>query len=105
MEFKNATVVAKANIYFEGKVTSRTLYTADGVKKTLGIFLPGEYHFNTAAEELMEILAGEVDIRLAGEKEFTLYTGNTHFTVPANSSFELKVHLVTDYCCTYLEVK
>ena len=103
MEFKNATIIAKANVYFDGKVTSRTLYTAEGVKKTLGIFLPGEYQFNTAAEELMEILAGEVDIRIAGKTEFKLYTANTHFTVPANSSFELKVYQVTDYCCTYIE--
>ena len=103
MEFKNATIIAKANVYFDGKVTSRTLYTADGIKKTLGIFLPGEYRFNTAAEELMEILAGEVDIKLAGETEFKLYCGDTNFTVPANSYFDLIVHQVTDYCCTYLE--
>lgn len=103
MEFKNATVVAKANIYFEGKVTSRTIFTAEGVKKTLGIFLPGEYRFKTGAEELMEILAGRVDIRLSGEQVYTLYTADTHFNVPANSFFDLKVYEVTDYCCTYLE--
>ncbi|NLN83552.1 MAG: pyrimidine/purine nucleoside phosphorylase [Firmicutes bacterium] len=101
MEFKNARVIAKANIYFDGKVTSRTIYTEDGVRKTLGIFLPGEYSFNTDAEELMEILGGKVDIRLAGQEDFTLYTEGTDFTVPANSSFDLKVYEVTDYCCTY----
>ena len=39
-EFKGVTVVKKANIYFDGKVTSRTVIFADGSKKTLGIMLP-----------------------------------------------------------------
>ncbi len=57
-EFTNVTVVKKANIYFDGKVTSRTVIFADGVKKTLGVMLPGEYTFNTGAKELMEIQVG-----------------------------------------------
>lgn len=35
MEFKNATIIKKANIYFDGKVTSRTLYTERGEKKAI----------------------------------------------------------------------
>ena len=38
-EFKNVTVVKKANVYSDGKVTSRTVLFADGTKKTLGIML------------------------------------------------------------------
>ena len=30
MEFKNARIVKKANIYFAGKLTSRTIYTEEG---------------------------------------------------------------------------
>ena len=41
-EFKNVTVVKKVNSYFEGKVTSRTVFFPDGAKKTLGVMLPGE---------------------------------------------------------------
>ncbi|MEI8344575.1 MAG: pyrimidine/purine nucleoside phosphorylase, partial [Candidatus Omnitrophota bacterium] len=44
-EFNNVTVVKTANVYFGGKVTSRTVLFADGSKKTLGIMLPGEYTF------------------------------------------------------------
>ncbi len=47
-EFDNVTVVKKANVYFDGKVTSRTVKFADGSLKTLGFMLPGEYQFNTA---------------------------------------------------------
>ena len=45
-EFKNVTVVKKANVYFDGKVTSRTVLFADGTKKTLGIMMPGDYELH-----------------------------------------------------------
>lgn len=35
-QFNNVTVVKKANIYFDGKVTSRTVKFEDGTYKTLG---------------------------------------------------------------------
>ena len=40
-----------ANIYFDGKVISHTLVTAEGDKKTLGLIFPGEYHFGTELAE------------------------------------------------------
>ena len=54
MEFSNVKVVKKANVYFDGKVTSRTVIFEDGSKKTLGFMQAGEYEFNTGVEELME---------------------------------------------------
>lgn len=60
-EFKNVTVIKKANIYFDGRVTSRTVIFPDGSKKTLGIMVPGDYEFSTAEPEIMEILAGLLD--------------------------------------------
>ena len=39
--FDNVSVAKQANIYFEGKVTSRVINLADGSTKTLGIMLPG----------------------------------------------------------------
>ncbi len=35
MEFKNVTVVKAANVYFDGKVTSRTILFENGERKTL----------------------------------------------------------------------
>lgn len=32
-EFNNVTIVKKANVYFDGKVTSRSVIFADGAKK------------------------------------------------------------------------
>lgn len=101
-QFENVTVTKQANVYFDGKVTSRAVHFADGTTKTLGIMLPGEYEFGTEKAELMEILAGELDIQLAGE-EWQSIKGGESFNVPANSSFKLKINQITDYCCSYLD--
>lgn len=102
-EFKDVTVVKQANIYFEGKVTSRTVLFADGTKKTLGIMLPGEYEFGTQDKELMEILAGQADILLPDSDQWQTFTGGTAFEVPANAKFKLNVTETLDYCCSYLK--
>lgn len=98
----NVSVVKEANIYYDGKVTSRTVNLADGSTQSLGIMLPGEYTFGTNEAEIMEMLSGELDIRLPGEDWKTLSTPET-FNVPANSSFDLKIKTVTDYCCSYIK--
>jgi uncharacterized protein YaiE (UPF0345 family) len=100
-EFKNVTVVKKANVYFDGKVTSRTVIFADGTKKTLGIMLPGEYEFGTEEKELMEILAGKLQVLLPGEKEWKTVGEGDSFEVTAQSKFKLVVKDTADYCCSY----
>ena len=102
-EFRNVTVVKEANIYFEGKVSSRTILFPDGSKKTLGIMLPGEYEFGTASKEQMEILSGDLEILLPGENAWRTVKGGKSFEVPAQSRFKLKVKNITDYCCSYLD--
>ena len=103
-EFKNVTIVKKANVYFDGAVTSRTIKFADGTTKTLGIMLPGEYEFNTDAPELMEILEGDLDILLKDDEAWQTIAGGQSFEVAGNSSFKLKIRTVTDYCCSFLAV-
>ena len=101
-EFKNVTIVKKANVYFDGGVTSRTVVFEDGTKKTLGIMNPGDYEFGTEAAEIMEMLGGEMDVLLPGETEWKTFKEGSSFNVPANSSFKLKVTVVADYCCSYI---
>jgi uncharacterized protein YaiE (UPF0345 family) len=100
-QFEKVTVVKAANIYFDGKVTSRSVLFADGSKKTLGIMLPGDYEFGADQKETMEILSGTLDVQLPGTSEWKAFTGGTSFVVPAGTRFKLKVKTITDYCCSY----
>ena len=100
--FENVTAIKAANVYHEGKVTSRVLLFKDGSKKTLGIMLPGEYEFGTEQAEEMEILSGEMDVLLPGQTQWQTIKGPQTFHVPANSRFGLKVKTIVDYCCSYL---
>ncbi|RXJ82082.1 pyrimidine/purine nucleoside phosphorylase [Arcobacter sp. F2176] len=101
--FKSVDLVKKANIYFDGNVTSRSFVDSDGERKSLGIMMPGTYNFGTAAAEIMEIVSGECEVKLNGSTEWKTYTSDTTFQVPANSNFDIKVKTVTDYCCSYIK--
>ena len=102
-EFNNVTITREANVYFDGNVTSRTVTFADGTAKTLGIMMPGDYTFGTEKAELMEILAGELVYRLDGSDEWIAIKSGEQFNVPSNSSFDLKVSQLADYCCSYID--
>lgn len=102
-EFSGVTVVKKANIYFDGNVASHTVLFANGSKKTLGVMQPGEYEFSTGKAEIMEILSGELDLLLPGSAEWKVVKGGESFDVPADSSFTMKVKVVSDYCCSFID--
>jgi hypothetical protein len=100
-EFRNVTVVKKANVYFDGKVVSRTVLFPDGAKKTLGVMQPGEYEFGTAERESMEILSGRLEVQLPGSTDWKPVKGGETFEVPARSRFRMRVAELTDYCCSF----
>jgi len=102
-EFKNVTIVKKANVYFEGKVTSRTIKFEDGSTKTLGFMQIGDYTFNTGDAEIMEFFSGELVVTLPNQKEPLVIKGSAVFEVPANSSFSLHVTAPADYCCSFIK--
>jgi uncharacterized protein YaiE (UPF0345 family) len=99
--FENVIALKKANVYFDGKVTSRVILFPDGTRKTLGIMLPGDYEFNTGAREVMEVLAGELKVLLPGNTDWQIFHPGDSFVVPAQSSFKLHLEGVVDYCCSY----
>lgn len=103
MEFTNATVHAKANIYFEGRVISHTVITSDGEHKTVGVILPGSYHFGTGKAELMELVNGSASVVLDGTDTTTGYAAGQSFEVPANSGFTIIVEAEPcHYVCSFL---
>jgi uncharacterized protein YaiE (UPF0345 family) len=101
-QFDNVTIVKKANIYFGGHVTSRTVKFKDGTYKTLGIMMPGEYEFGTQSPEVMEILEGDLDVLLPRSSHWRSIKSGEGFEVPANASFVVRVKSITDYCCSFL---
>jgi uncharacterized protein YaiE (UPF0345 family) len=101
--FENVSIIKQANIYFDGKVSSRTVVFADGTKKTLGLMAPGEYEFGTEQKEIMEIMAGDLQVLLPGSNTWQTIRGGESFEVPASSRFKLKVSALTDYCCSYID--
>ncbi len=102
-KFNNISVVKQANVYFDGKVVSRTVLFPDGSKKTLGIMQPGEYLFNTDAKEEMEIMSGELDVRIGDSQDWQPVKGGQTFEVPARSQFTVRVKTLTDYCCSFIK--
>ena len=101
--FENVTIIKKANVYFDGKVTSRTVMFPDGERKTLGIMVPGEYEFGTGDKEIMEILGGSLEVLLPGEEAGQKSEAGERFEVAANSKFKLVVTELADYCCSYIK--
>lgn len=105
MEFPNVTAVAKANVYFEGRVVSHTILFPDGSKRTLGLIYPGTYHFGTAAAELMQIVDGACSVVLDGsDAGAATYEAGGEFRVPASSGFTITVAAgICQYVCSFLD--
>ena len=87
----SAAVATKANVYFDGKCVSHGLTLADGTKKSVGVILPSTLTFNTGAPELMEGTAGRCEYKLAGSDEWVASGAGEKFSVPGNSSFQIRV--------------
>ncbi|GAA5785888.1 pyrimidine/purine nucleoside phosphorylase [Chitiniphilus shinanonensis] len=100
-QFDNVSVVKQANVYFDGKCVSHTVILADGTRKSVGVILPSTLVFNTGAPEIMELLAGQCRVKLAGETEAQPYAGGQSFNVPGNSSFEIEVTDTLHYVCHF----
>lgn len=104
MQFSNVTALAKANVYFDGKVVSHTILFADGSKKTLGLIYPGSYHFGTDKAERMEIVAGDCQVVLDGQLSPIGYGAGTFFDVAAKSGFTIVVAGgICEYVCSFID--
>ena len=98
----DVSVALKANVYFDGKVVSYSIFFRDGSKKTVGLIYPGTYVFNTAAPERMDILAGSCRYRLKGDRDWTSCAAGDGFEIPGTSSFEISTDsAIAEYLCSY----
>ena len=96
-----ATVTTQANVYFDGKCVSHAITLADGTKKSVGVVLPAQLTFNTGAPEIMECVAGGCEYKLAGSNEWRKSGPGEKFSVPGNSSFEIRVAEAYHYICHF----
>jgi len=102
--FDNVTAVAKANVYFEGRVVSHSLIFPDGSKRTLGLIYPGKFHFGTEKPERMEIVAGTCTVRIDGQTQDESYGEGQSFDVPGSSGFDIEVQSgICEYICSFLD--
>jgi len=101
VSFKNVEVKKKANVYHEGKVTSRTVITPQGEMKTLGVMLPGTFRFSTQAPERIDIVQGSCRVKLADSQGWTDYQAGQSFDIPGNSAFEIEIDTLLDYVCHF----
>ena len=102
-EFPEVTLVAKANVYFNGKVVSHTFLLADGSRKTAGIIFSGQFHFGTDKAERMQIIDGACTVKIDGQPDVKTFVAGQQFDVPAKSGFDIEVQSAScQYICTFL---
>ncbi len=97
----SVSVNTKANVYFNGKCVSHSLTKADGTQLSVGVVLPAQLTFNTGAPEVMECVAGSCEYKLAGTDTWVKSSAGEKFSVPGNSSFEIKVAEAYHYICHF----
>ncbi len=87
----SAAVATKANVYFDGKCVSYNITLADGTKKSIGVILPAILAFTTGVPEIMECTAGRCEYQLTGSTKWIASGSGEKFSVPGNSSFQIRV--------------
>ncbi|HMS27939.1 MAG TPA: pyrimidine/purine nucleoside phosphorylase [Burkholderiaceae bacterium] len=100
-QIPNVTVATTASVYFDGKCISHGITFADGTKKSVGVVLPSSLTFNTGAPEIMECTSGSCEYKLAGTDTWLKSSAGEKFSIPGNSSFEIRVTEAYHYICHF----
>jgi uncharacterized protein YaiE (UPF0345 family) len=95
------SVSTQASVYFDGKCVSHGITFPDGTKKSVGVVLPAALTFRTGAPEVMECVAGVCEYRLAGTDEWKASGPGDRFSIPGDSSFDIRVTEPYHYICHF----
>ena len=95
------SVATQASVYFDGKCVSHSLTFPDGTKKSVGVVLPAALTFGTTAPEIMECVAGFCEYKLKGSNDWVKSSAGEKFSVPGNSSFDIRVTEPYHYICHF----
>ena len=90
----------KTNQYFDGKVVSIGLESAEGTA-TVGVMAAGEYEFGTNTIEIMTVISGQLTIQQPNETEWKTYKKFESFVVAKGVKFKVKASEDTPYLCLY----
>ncbi|WP_136482419.1 pyrimidine/purine nucleoside phosphorylase [Cognatitamlana onchidii] len=88
------------NEYFEGQVKSLGYNRTSG-KSTIGVMEPGTYEFGTSTHETMQVIEGEMIVKLPNNDDWITYKAGESYEIEANQSFQVKVLEQTAYLCKY----
>lgn len=88
------------NEYFEGQVKSLGYTSATG-KSTVGVMEAGTYEFGTSTHETMQVIEGEMTVKLPGTSNWKIFKAGEAYEIDANNKFQVKVSEQTAYLCTY----
>lgn len=94
-------IATQANVYFDGKCISHALTMPDGSRKSVGVVLAASLTFGSAAPEIMECVAGGCEYRMAGSDAWLSCGPGERFSVPGQSSFDIRVKDNFHYICHY----
>jgi uncharacterized protein YaiE (UPF0345 family) len=68
---------------------------------SVGVILPATLTFNTGAPEIMECVAGWCEYQLAGTTQWVRSGAGEKFSIPGNSSFQIRVTEPYHYICHF----
>ncbi|MDG1730188.1 MAG: pyrimidine/purine nucleoside phosphorylase [Algibacter sp.] len=88
------------NEYFEGHVKSLS-YTSETGKSSIGVMETGHYEFGTTTHETMQVIEGEMTVKLPNSSEWKTYKAGASYEIEANKKFQVKVSNQTAYLCQY----
>ena len=100
-QFDNVTVNTQASVYFDGKCISHGITFAEGTRKSVGVVLPATLTFNTGVPEIMECVAGSCEYKLKGTEAWLKSSPGEKFSIPGNSSFDIRVTDAYHYICHF----
>ena len=100
-QIDGVSVNTQASVYFDGKCVSHGITFPDGTRKSVGVVLPATLTFNTGAPEIMECVAGSCEYKLAGSDQWLSSKPGEQFSIPGNSSFEIRVTEAYHYICHF----
>ncbi len=98
----NVSVVMKANIYENGRCQSRTIIYPDNTRKTLGVYLPGEFVFDSHEPEKVMVTYGKVEVLFEDDADWRTVNTGEFYDVPANCTFKVRCDEIAEYICDYL---